>query len=526
MLNRTADHIAHGPRGLSPALQQLDPAQRLRLAKSSQKVGRMLGEMPVVDVYPATPKSAKAPLASRPPAVPTRPLNWSKENGKSSRAPSHAPVLRYKQPTIRRPRKAIPDTLTLVSPALPPIPSPSTPRAPIPSLSTPRPPVLSPLTPRAQSYMSELKNCDTIRTPFTPDYLSPLAPMSPLSPISTPDIQEHRLRSLRRLARISRAFRDTIVEELAIPCLGEANQDIGNVKTYLDLYRMSVRFPSRRPQASAGRRRSHSVGEPQPRLSVVDVRPVYSAGPRTSFILPSSTPSTQYTGSPYFLALGSPPLSSYAPRSPTTDDSPLQQQQSVAQAKAVILGADAQLMDRFRQGFAIRAPPTPGRSPRVSMPYWVRSAYRARESMLTPGAARRRRTASRPPPTPRTIRRERRQGWGGEWRQGKLGKVVEKLREVGAQPQTPAGLPYSARAEKGVDYAATAMLGSHAVVDMEAVVPVDVAEFKPARAAVVEVPIIVVEQAEELGASLDENDETDIPLEEAYCAYIDAQLVD
>ena len=50
----------------------------------------------------------------------------------------------------------------------------------------------------------------------------------------------------------------------------------------------------------------------------------------------------------YVLAIGSPALSS------ALDDSPLQQQ-SVAQAMAVILGADAQVMESFRRGFAMRS---------------------------------------------------------------------------------------------------------------------------------------------------------------------------
>ncbi|KAI9060405.1 hypothetical protein FKP32DRAFT_1760393 [Trametes sanguinea] len=440
MLSRTAEYAAHAPRSMSPALHMLDPEQRLRLAKSSQKIGKMLGEMPIIDVVPASPPGSissgmtsfsQVPLASWP-------LKDGRKGAKFKRraAPPPAPILRYKLPPpkplflsveevvspVRRPRKAIPRALDLSSPL--------------------RRPESSPFSPLRNSYL---------KTPITPEYISPLSPLSPLSPITTPDLQEHRLRNLGQLARRSRAFRDTVVGELPLPSLAHSGQPLDSVKTYLDLYRMSVKIHPRHSQLlpGPGRRRSHSVGQLQ-RRSIVDMLSVHSAGARTSFLPPPSAASAQNDegDTPFILALGSPArdVSPSASSSPSTDDSPLQQQQSVAQAKAVILGADARLMETFRRGFgmdraastssqdadASTSLPTPFRSlksPKV--PYWVRSAYRARESMH--GSAVRRRRASsaaRPPPTPRTMRKERRQGWGGEWKRGKMGAVVEKLKEV------------------------------------------------------------------------------------------------
>ncbi|KAI0367319.1 hypothetical protein BV20DRAFT_970739 [Pilatotrama ljubarskyi] len=425
MFSRTAESIAHASRSVSPALHMLDPEQRLRLAKSSQKVGKLLGEMPVIDIIPASPESASAPSMSL--SMQTRPLNVTKK-GKRKAPP--APVLRYKLPSTRpfgfgsddsvdssiTPPRAIPCALNLASP-----------------MSTN-------LSPFPYGYM---------KTPLTPEYLSPLTPVSPLSPIKTPDIQEHRLQTLRRLARMSRAFRETIVEEFAMSSMGpQATSEVHNVKTYLDLYRMSMKVAARRSQmlAPPGRRRSRSVSELQ-RQSVADSASVYSTDTRASFLMPRSATSARFSRMSYVLALGSPPVSPNVPDSPSsspapTEDSPLQQQQSVAQAKAVILGADAQLMEAFRRRFGIRQgsfsadprristhPTTPrspfatAKSPRV--PYWVRSAYRSRE-----GSVRRKRAMSRLPPTPRTMRKERRQGWGGEWKRGKMGDVVEKLKEL------------------------------------------------------------------------------------------------
>ncbi|OJT05964.1 hypothetical protein TRAPUB_3151 [Trametes pubescens] len=262
------------------------------------------------------------------------------------------------------------------------------------------------------------------------------------------------MQTLRRLARMSRAFRDTIYEELVMPSVGiVAAPDVQDVNTYLDLYRKSICPPRRSQMLAAGRRRSRSVGDNQ-RRSVLSVS-VYSASTtRTSFLLPQSAAPPRHSRSrvSYVLAIGSPALSPPASASATLDDSPLQQQQSVAQAMAVILGSDAQVMESFRRGFAMRTfrmdarrrssvqLGTPLMSPFAAMkspkvPYWVRSGYRARDSAHASGR-RRRAGVSRPPPTPRTMRKERRQGWGGEWGMGKMGAAVEKLKEADVKAKT------------------------------------------------------------------------------------------
>ncbi|KAI0635340.1 hypothetical protein C8Q77DRAFT_699047 [Trametes polyzona] len=499
----TANYIAHGPRSLSPALQKLDPEQRLRLAKSSQKIGKVLGEMPIIDVIPASPDTESVVLTNQ--SFDTRPLNVKKKGGKSKKAPPPAPVLRYKLPSTRpawdlfiadvsentaAPRKPIPAALNLSSPA--------------------------------RTFV-ENNRLSTFpyghRTPVTPEYLSPLTPISPLSPIKTPDIHEHRMQTLRRLARMSRAFRDTIIEELAVPSVNVvATPEVQNVKTYLDLYRMSVCPPRRSQILAQGRRRSRSVGGEPQRRSVLSV---YSAGARTSFVLPPSTTSTHPSERvSYVLALGSPdspvPIATPASPSPSrlVDDSPLQQQQSVAQAKAVILGTDAQLMESFRRGFGIRVASrrrtggsgkTPGtplsatmpKSPKV--PYWVRSAYRNRESLHSAGR-RRRAGVSRPPPTPRTMRKERRQGWGGEWRVGKMAAVVEKLKEVESQVKAKAKAETNAQAEPEIEDGQVVEITAESVPTAEGLT-------------VVEETLVKLKEAEEESvlAYLEEDEEAEDP---------------
>ncbi|KAH9849248.1 hypothetical protein C2E23DRAFT_840459 [Lenzites betulinus] len=458
MNNRAAaDYLAYGPRSFSPALQNLDPEQRLRLAKSSQKIGKMLGQMPTIDVMPASPGAysiASTTLSSEP----VQPLTIRKKGGKSKRKgpPPPAPILRYRLPPVNTwnilveevseadlapPRRPIPAALDLASPA-------------------------GTLLADNRQYVFPYAY---MKTPLTPEYLSPLTPLSPLSPIKTPDIHEHRMQTLRRLARMSRAFRNTVIDELALPSVNVVATPEGlNVKTYLDLYRMSVCPRPRSQMPSAGRRRSRSVGGEVKRLTVLSV---YSASSRTSFIIPSPNPGARGDRQSHIIALGFPAPATPSPaqfahplpRTPLImldtppvparlrDDSPLQQQQSVAQAKAVILGADAQFMESFRRGFQIRTRrrqsgkqlPTTPTTPRTAgapkspkVPYWVRSASRGHVS--AGGSRRRRVAASRPPPTPRTMRKERRQGWGGEWR--KMGGVVEKLKEMEAAAKAKADL--------------------------------------------------------------------------------------
>ncbi|KAI0692932.1 hypothetical protein C8T65DRAFT_668931 [Cerioporus squamosus] len=427
MFTRTAEYIAHGSRSLNPILHKLRPEQRIRLEKSSKKVGQVL-------VSRSTQEK--------------RGKKGRKEKAKA-KAPA-APV------PIVRPRKAVPYSLDLASPV----------------------------------WRSEASP----RSPFNynrPGFLSPLSPLSPFSPIETSDMREERYHGLRRLARVSRAFRDTIVEEL--PSFAQSAQHVDNVNSYLDLYRIATksRCMSRDsdvytacsvvtdPQSAytacsvKSRRRSSS-------LSCVQRRSLQSAGSmtptaRTSYIVPHSasvcstadrpahytlminvpsprTPNVQVESRSaasgvswrmsYTLVLNLPSKRSVdLPETPADEDAPLQKQQKEARARAAILTAMQPLATPLDPSLpqSDLSPTTPlpsawkVRSPRV--PYWVRGTYR----VSAQGYVRRthsysRRSGARVPATPRTIRRERRQGWGGEWKVGKMATVVEGLKEI----RTPA----------------------------------------------------------------------------------------
>lgn len=98
MFNRTSEYFAHGPRAFVlapvPVLRRLRGEQRKRLEKSSRKVGKVLGETPIVDIIPDTP---------RPAGTAPKSADWKEKRGRrigrSKKAPP-APVLRYKIPTI------------------------------------------------------------------------------------------------------------------------------------------------------------------------------------------------------------------------------------------------------------------------------------------------------------------------------------------------------------------------------------------------------------------------------------------
>ncbi|KAL6299467.1 hypothetical protein BKA93DRAFT_589197 [Sparassis latifolia] len=67
MLNRTADLIGRNVTPLSPALLKLEPEQRMRLLRSTQKVGKVLGTTPTLDVISPS-ASAFSPVTPTHPA--------------------------------------------------------------------------------------------------------------------------------------------------------------------------------------------------------------------------------------------------------------------------------------------------------------------------------------------------------------------------------------------------------------------------------------------------------------------------
>ncbi|KAH9846905.1 hypothetical protein C2E23DRAFT_890470 [Lenzites betulinus] len=469
-----ADYIAHGSRTLSPAQQNLDREQRLKLAKSSQKIGKMRGQILTIDILPASP-GAYSIATTNLSCEPVQPLTVRKRGDKSERKLPLPPAqaLHHKLPPVH----------TWNIPVEEGAKASLAPRKP-----GPIPAALNLVSPAGNEYESTLPY-GYMRTPLTPEYLSPL---TSLSYLETPDIHGHHI---RRLARMSRALRDATVEERVIPSInGAAAPQVRDVNTYLDLYRMAVCPRPRSQKPPAGRRRSRSVGDEMQRLPVLTVSSA-SSGTSCSISSANSNAERQEHRDSDSVARSSParasplptrrarplpprPIHFARPLPPTPPtpldtppvparlrDSPLQQQQSAAHAKTAILGADTQRMNSFMCGFPVRMRrrtsgkrlPTTPTTPRTAsgspkspvspkVPYWVRSAIRG---SVSPGGSRRRRAGfklSRPPPTPRMIRKERRQGWAGDWRS--LGSAVEKLKEMQATTTVRAGSEATGKSEE------------------------------------------------------------------------------
>ena len=94
MFNRTAEYIAHGARSLGP-LARLQPEQRRRVEKSSAKIGKVLGEMPIVDII-SSPRAADGAMSE------AQETKQGKKGGKSKKKGSSPPILRLKLTPLRR----------------------------------------------------------------------------------------------------------------------------------------------------------------------------------------------------------------------------------------------------------------------------------------------------------------------------------------------------------------------------------------------------------------------------------------
>ncbi|KAI0077511.1 hypothetical protein K474DRAFT_1078266 [Panus rudis PR-1116 ss-1] len=177
---------------------------------------------------------------------------------------------------------------------------------------------------------------------------------------------------------------------------------------------------TQKPRRKNSLRRSRSVGD---FYSVADVLEMHTPHVELeSELAGMKSPAPPLGGDMHPFA--SPIAIAVAQKSPV-----FQRTHFVKKAKEVILGDDAKKMAEFRLKFSSPRPldlsfstlqsqspipsPVPSaleavKSPRV--PYWVKP------KMSYPV-----------PKTPRTMRTERRQGWGGSW---ELGEVVNKLKEL------------------------------------------------------------------------------------------------
>ncbi|KAH9943960.1 hypothetical protein B0H21DRAFT_823382 [Amylocystis lapponica] len=464
---------------LSPSLLKLEPEQRMRLIKSSQKVGKMLGATPIVDVVSPTASTFTPPMS--PQVQDARSRRGAHFFGSlqspvalfhsaASQVSAHedamnSPVVRYRvshsdgRAMLRRTR--VPAALSLAQP------------------------------PRNEESPLSPFRYGLLRSPPSA-FFSPKPVVPTFSPITDQKVQERKLEKLETLETLARAG-SSLPQELVYPSLGQVGEKADQITSFLDFYRMGTKDDVHVPRAPSvvqddqsvwsevGVPDSTPIGRRMSRSLQASRRRSRSVGDFYSFgdALEIGSPRTYQTDKRFSRQLHSPsyivpPPSAGSPMHPfanpcasprVTLESPenmelprRQRTESLKKAKLSIIGADAKLMADFRLGFGTRpldlslarfpAPTGPLPSPPVSArlqdvkspkaPYWVKSSFRPRASFefvqfaqADPYATARASPSRGPPPaTPRTRRFERRQGWGGRWNQGNLGGVIDQLKEL------------------------------------------------------------------------------------------------
>ncbi|CAL1710529.1 unnamed protein product [Somion occarium] len=289
---------------------------------------------------------------------------------------------------------------------------------------TPKPlPLNQPSRLSEQSPLSPFKYSTYVETKATLAPISPSAVLSKLSPVpNVTSMSEADIRK-QKMEKLARCLGETGPQEMVFPSFGQVGAEVQGVPTYLDLYRqhsaiddsvlMNLKSPAPRDSKvdwatlddietknnepitrKSMLRRSRSVGDFYSAEEILEMRQVR---------VEAVTTTEAEEGMRSAVASVIKPVEE-APME-------LRRKQSIANAKASILGDDAKLMADFRSSFKPRpldlsldfsnsplpSPPAPSgfevRSPRA--PYWVKPI--------------------RMPKTPRTLRTERRQGWGGKW---------------------------------------------------------------------------------------------------------------
>lgn len=213
----------------------------------------------------------------------------------------------------------------------------------------------------------------------------------------------------------------TVPSELVFASFGEAGNEIEEMPTFLELYRKGTQDDCALP----------NIKSPVPRMSqevaLVDVEGLPVAKPKRRPTLRKSRSMGDFFD--YIVVEKPVPTITSASSITETMQSMLSPTVPIEKAKEAIIDSDAQRMAEFRVGFRsnrpvelklapfpppsgpLPSPPLPTallaiQSPRA--PYWVKPILAPR--------------------TPRTIRTERRQGWGGEW--VSLGEMVVQLKQL------------------------------------------------------------------------------------------------
>lgn len=284
-------------------------------------------------------------------------------------------------------------------------------------------------------FPSLLKNSKATLAPISPSaVLSKISPVPNLAALTDADIRK------QKMEKLARCLGESGPQEMVFPSFGQVGQEVEGLaapapSTYLDLYRQH--------SAALGSGKLAGIKSPQPRdaqinwKSLDDIEPeamvASPLGNRKSILRRSRSVGDFYTVEEILtmntthveattstqpkdrrasesLLSATPSVHPFASPINKPVEHELKRKDSVTLAKLSILGDDAKQMATFRSSFRprpldlavtwVESPLSPSqpsalevRSPRA--PYWVKPVL--------------------VPKTPRTLRTEKRQGWGGRW---------------------------------------------------------------------------------------------------------------
>ncbi|KAH9923840.1 uncharacterized protein B0H18DRAFT_955688 [Fomitopsis serialis] len=252
---------------------KLEPEQRSRILKSGQKVNKMLGATPVIDVV-SPGKSALTPIST-----PRSALNASVLDGK--RAPLRAftapsPARRVHIATTRA------DTYDngLKSPVLQiTVTSPSNENQDASAhtskttnagrgIRRKKVPAALPLNQASRTEALPLSpfRYATLKAVKAPS-LSPVAPFSPFSPITVKKVEESKVEKLQNLEKLAQYSAVGIPQEMIYPSFGQVEEKTEQITCFLDLYRMGTmgQVPGRSASLASG---LHTAPVPVPEVTL------------------------------------------------------------------------------------------------------------------------------------------------------------------------------------------------------------------------------------------------------------------
>ncbi|KAJ3478752.1 hypothetical protein NLI96_g9538 [Meripilus lineatus] len=462
-------------------------AQRNRAFRPLHRVARSVGTMPVLNVIPP-PEDVVSPLPTAAaygfestmmerlqaalaspfsPGTFVRSMSTSTEDGVDTAPtvkPRTASMTAQNVSKVRalktRPRKHRPTPLSLRQPNRLSVSSPLSPFH-FGTVAARLAIISSEICPSHPTLLTSLYFCNRSHsasiTPISPTAFIQVSPLTKLARITENQIQN------QKMEKLARCLGENIPQEIVYPSFGQVGQEADKVDSFLDLYRkrtvddmefLNLKSPAPRVnkqdwacfdevdlvEVDAGKtrkkmlRRSRSLGSLEDFYSAVEILDLKSPHMLASAHQVDHRPSP-LSPAQQVTAAGdiSPLLTSPIPNIFEEIDIKVARKKSIANAKATILGADAVRMAHFRRDFRRRRPPP------LNLTFGPRRPVR-NASMITPYPA----TPSplvavksprapywvQPfkvvPKTPRTLRTERRQGWGGPWNFWSIGEIMDR----------------------------------------------------------------------------------------------------